>query len=54
MHIPKLLEFSTYLGLGYGACDTNVTISGLGRAADGQPALDRPIGLFSFGGSKCC
>ncbi|KAF7935205.1 uncharacterized protein EAE97_008112 [Botrytis byssoidea] len=53
MHIPKLLEFSTYLGLSYGACDTNVTISGLGRTGDGQPALDRPIGLFSFGGSKC-
>ncbi|EMR83334.1 hypothetical protein ACHAO1_004285 [Botrytis cinerea] len=53
MHISKFLEFSTYLGVSYGACDTNVTISGLGRVADGQPALDRQIGLFSFGGSKC-
>ncbi|ESZ97812.1 hypothetical protein SBOR_1821 [Sclerotinia borealis F-4128] len=53
MHPSKFLEFASYLGLTHGACDTNVTISGLGAAADGQPAIDREIALFSFGGSSC-
>ncbi|KAG4026830.1 hypothetical protein MFRU_036g00630 [Monilinia fructicola] len=53
MHLSKFLEFAAYLGVTHGACDTNVTISGLGRAADGQPAIDRQFALFSFGGSSC-
>ncbi|QSZ29305.1 hypothetical protein DSL72_003818 [Monilinia vaccinii-corymbosi] len=53
MHPSKFLEFAAYVGLSHGACDTNVTISGLGGAADGQPAIDRQFALFSFGGSSC-
>lgn len=53
MHPSRFLKFAAYLGLTHGACETNVTISGLGTASDGQPAIDRQIALFSFGGSSC-
>ncbi|KAI9641181.1 hypothetical protein NHQ30_009981 [Ciborinia camelliae] len=53
MHLPKFLEFAGYLGLTHGACNTNVTISGLGAGSDGQTASNSQIALFSFGGSSC-
>ncbi|CAD6445088.1 b0b9d53e-d7f1-4363-970d-8772a1745de5 [Sclerotinia trifoliorum] len=53
MHPSKFLEFAAYLGLTHGACNTNVTINGLGTASDGQLAINHQIALFSFGGSSC-